>query len=301
MASCKTGTLSVFLIILLIMFIVLGVNTGAIMALLVKERARGGRHGVDSMRFLECESDVQPPPHSACAVVGAFVIHLTHRTDKESNIKTLGQCVAGLVTLEVVAANNGSEVTGSKLSQGECGCFMSHMAISDRVQSTPAYTSSANNWVLVFEDDAKGQLDDEAARGRILQALSEVPAQTPIVYLGFGMTSSLMRIGKYTYVGQAGSATHAYALRCIHAHKIVELCRNHLCAIPIDLLFAKYIPNAGFVFADVERHRIANTPYGRGLFAQELAFSSDVPPKNSNFFRTFWYNTVLRMDKLVSS
>ena len=60
-----------------------------------------------------------------------------------------------------------------------------------------------------------------------------------------------------------------YAVRCIHAHKIVSLLAGNACSIPIDTLLRRSLPNAGFVYASKTQCRVGPSFYGSGLFAQD--------------------------------
>jgi len=259
----------VFSIVLLVLFCVTAVSFALTFALLCNER----RHRPCSKEgelFLkdDAPNHLQIP---AAKVVAAFVIHSKHRKDREKYIKTLEECLAGLTSLEVVQANDGSLLKNCSIRKSEVGCFLSHMGICKRIASNPEFCGSADNWALIFEDDVIINLSHVETCTQIMQALREFPALTPLAYLGFSEPpkNRLKRVGIYTYVGTAPWALHAYAVRCIHAHKIVSLLSDKICRFPVDMVFHRNVPNAGFVYASKTQCRITPSIYGCGLFAQD--------------------------------
>lgn len=302
--SLRPTLLATMLVVLAVLLTALGVFFADAVSTLTRMR----RHRSlceDSMKFLEEGGDARPA--SSINIVGAFVIHQSHRIDRTPNIAVLESCLRELVSLQVVEADDGSGFdcgsATTTLTRGERGCFSSHLAMFERAYLTPAFQSSPDNWILVFEDDVTVHLPTKTTCRLIITGLEEVPAMTPIVYLGFGDVTirQTLQVGKHTFVGQAGFGTHAYALRCVHAGKMLALCQREKvrCGHTIDALLHQTIPNAGFVYADGERRRLAATCWGCGLFGQDAASASGVQAAEGVLAR-IWKAHVERVDRLMA-
>lgn len=284
--SPVAGALTVVSIVLVVLLFFMVVSFSITVVLLNNEK-RHRRFTEDALTFFE--SDVHEHKRK-CNVVAAFVIHLKHRTDRDENIRNLKECLSGLVAVEVVEANDGSSLTDRKIGRGEAGCFLSHMGICERISTDASFCSSSDNWVLIFEDDVTMNVSCGIIRQRILEGLQDVPALTPVVYLGFNEPPKrdTKRVGKHTYVGFAPWTMHAYAVRCVHAHKLVTLLKKNVGNVSIDRLMRKIVANAGFVYADEYQRRVMPHVYGCGLFGQDTASLSGIQSnaKNLSYYIT---------------
>lgn len=278
MSNTKTAFMAVLCIVLLALFIVAMVSFSVTFELL-----RGERRHIscfdDAVAFSFSQTHQH---HRAPVIVAAYIIHMERRTDRNGNIKNLEHCLTGLVSLQVVAASDGSSLPDClKMRRGEVGCFLSHAGIAERVAANAHFCASVDNWVLVFEDDVTTNLTQHAVtRQRMVQALQEMPETTSIVYFGFDEPPKrgLRRVGKHTYIGGAPWTTHAYAIRCVNAGSLADLYARHTCTLSIDKLLRRVVLNAGLVYADAQQRRVVPNEYGCGLFGQDVTSPSSIQP-----------------------
>jgi GR25 family glycosyltransferase involved in LPS biosynthesis len=284
-SNSAVWVLTIFCILLSVLLLVMVVSISVTFHLLRNEK-RQRRYTLDALTFFDEDAAGISTAARACTIVAAYVIHLERRTDREGNIGALRDAISGLVALEVVSANDGSSLPNCTIRRGEAGCFLSHMGICEKVAADKTFCASCDNWVLVFEDDITMNVSAEVIKDRVEEAIRAVPALTPIIYLGFieQPKHHARRVGKHTYVGGAPWTSHAYAIRCVHAQKLVTLYAKNMGVIPLDTLLRRDILNAGLVYADVRQRRVEPSLFGCGLFGQDTSSLSSIQPKETNLF-----------------
>lgn len=139
---------------------------------------------------------------------------------------------------------------GTRRSDGELGCSLSHVAIwKDILRGDP----HPSDWFLIFEDDALPGAPKEDTLSKMAQGLKR-SAEEGYRLVYFGFTPSLLdglkgkRMDKHRWRLKCGG-TYAYALQASFLPALIDAVERKMCDVPLDLVMSKHLKEPGVVVA----------------------------------------------------
>jgi GR25 family glycosyltransferase involved in LPS biosynthesis len=201
-----------------------------------------------------------------------FIISLPKDTAKYNHanllLKSLGMNAIKLNAISgKTIKNNHPNIyrTFSNLSDGEIGCFLSHIAIYYLASKHP----NQDQYTLIFEDDVDSLADKFKISYYVGKALQYSPN---IVYLGkcLERCDHITQLSENLYYGSTPLCLHAYMIKNSFARKIIHHLNIHVAInSPIDIFIQQF-----------EEKPLIFHP---SLFYQNVAFKSNLRDKKDQY------------------